>query len=412
MSDPANVVFILGFVQSDGKIKSNKILQSKYGEKRRFYSCKDGGDTDYLRYVDKGTREPNAVIEADYVGYSGNNEKSSGIFNGKGMLTKKERFDLRKQLQTTESAIWHGIISFEEAFGNRYCGNAEQAQRLMAIEFPRFLKSAGFDPDKIVWYAGLHENTDNRHIHLSFFEREPSRYTERGKGLQYSRGKIAGRHFERFKVAVELRLTDISSQIAASRKELTGLFGSVLFSKTNKARYFDELQKGLTRLTRDLPASGRLAYDSENMRDLKPRIKEIVNLVIKSKGRLYYQFEDYCSRVKAKDAKTLAILKAGKVRESDRPRYLIADKYLDDVYRRLGNQIIGAVRVVKNREKKTGSRLANKRIRRRTVLGIMEYALKLDSEIEREAMEAFEEYLERLENEKITVKGGAESEME
>jgi hypothetical protein len=409
----ANVVFVLGFVQSDAKINRNKTLQAKYGEKRRFYSCKDGGDTDYLRYVDKGAQEPNAVIEQDYVGYSGNDEKSSGLFDGKGMISKREKFDLRKKLQTTESTIWHGIISFEEAFGDRYCTDAEAARKLMAIEFPCFLKSAGFDPDKITWYAGLHENTDNKHIHFSFFENEPSRYSPHKAGLQYSTGFIPQRLIERFKVAAELRLTNISAEIAASRKELTGLTRNLLFSRSGKARHVDELQDRLVRLTRALPPSSRLAYDSENMRELRPQIREIVDCLIKSNGRLYYRFEDYCSRVKRKDADTARMLTDSKVKKSEWPRYMVANKYLDDIYRRIGNQIIGAVRIIKGRESKTKNRLANKRIRRRTVLGVMEYALKLNSEIEHDAMDAFEEYLERLESEKTTPTGGNyQSEME
>jgi hypothetical protein len=411
MSVP-NVVVKINYVQSADKLNGNPGLKARYGEKRRFYSCQYGGDTDYLRYVDKGTREPNAVIEADYVGYSGNNEKNVGIFNGKGLLNTRARFELRRQLQQTPGSIWHGLISFEEAFGKRYCATVEQAQRMMTLEFPRFLKSAGFDPDKIIWFAGLHTNTDNMHIHFSFFEAEPSRYSERGKGLRYSAGKIAARHFERFKIGIEQRLTDISSEIAASRKDLTGLTRDLLFSRTNKARYFDELQQRLNGLTLALPSSGRLAYDSENMRELKPQIKAAADCLIKSNPRLYYRFEDYCSRVKARDAKTLEMLKNSKIKKSDWPRYLIADKYLDDIYRRIGNQIIGSIRVIRNREAKTKNRLANKRIRRRTVLGIMEYALKLNSEIERDAMEAFKEYLARLGNENITVKEEYVSEME
>jgi hypothetical protein len=147
------------------------------------------------------------------------------------------------------------------------------------------------------------------------------------------------------------------------------------------------------------------------MRELKPQIKAAADCLIKSNQRLYYRFEDYCSRVKARDAKTLEMLKNSKVKKSDWPRYLVADKYLDDIYRRIGNQIIGSIRVIKGREAKTKNRLANKRIRRRTVLGIMEYALKLNSEIERDAMDAFEEYLARLENENITVKEEYVSEM-
>jgi len=412
MSNRPNVIFKLNYVQSADKINGNAALRAQYGEKRRYYSCGDGGDMDYLRYVDKGTREADPVIEQDYVGYSGNSEKGSGIFNGKGLMGTRERFELRKELQKTKSTIWHGLISFEEAFGKKYCGNTLQAQRLMSREFPRFLKSAGFDPDKIVWFAGLHTNTDNSHIHLSFFECEPSRYLQRGRGVQFSNGKIAPRHFDSFKVAAELRLTDISSQIAASRKEVTELFGNVLHTQTNRARYHDELYRKLARLTNELPVSGRLSYDSENMQELKPQIKEIVDLVIKRNGRLYYSFEDYCARVKDKDRQTLEALKENKIRPADWPRFMVSGKYLEDIYRRLGNQIIGSVRVIKNRERQAKSRLAQKHIRRRTVLDVMQYALRIDSEVEREAMEAFEEYLERLESEKISIKGGVQSEME
>lgn len=411
MTTRPNVVVKINYVQSADKINGNAGLKARYGEKRRFYSCQDSGDTDHLRYVDKGTREPNAVIENDYIGYSGNNEKSSGIFNGKGLMNTRARFELRRQLQQTPSTIWHGLISFEEAFGKRYCGKPEQAQRMMALEMPKFLQSAGFDSDKIVWFAGLHTNTDNMHIHLSFFEAEPSKYSERGKGLQYSAGKIAGRHFERFKVGIEQRLTDISSEIAASRKDLTELTRDLLFSRTNKVRYFDELQQRLNSLTLALPSSGRLAYDSENMRELKPQVKEIVNCLVKSNPRLYHRFEDYCAHVKNKDAQTLEMLKSSKIKKTDWPHYLVADKYLDDIYRRIGNQIISAVRVLKNREKKTGNRKANKRIRRSTILGIMEYALKLNNEVERDTMEAFDEYLARLGNENINIRGENISEL-
>jgi hypothetical protein len=364
---------------------------------------------DYLRYIEKGSNEP--LPGFDYIAYSGDDEKSSGVFKNDGILTGKAKKDLRNALRETESVIWHGIVSFEEAFGKRYVGSIQEAYRMMKLEFPRFLKSAGFDPDKIEWYAGLHENTLHRHIHYSFFEKEPSRYSERGKGLQYSHGKIAQRHFERFKIAIEQRLTDITGEIVANRKDITELTRNLLFSSTNKTRYHDELQTRLSGLVADLPAAGRLAYDSENMRPLKPQVKEIANCLIKYNPRLYNRFEDYCVRVKAKDAQTLESLESSKVKESEWPKYLIADKYLDDIYRRIGNQIISAARVLKNREKKTGNRLANTCIRRRTVLGVLEYAIKLQSEIERDAMEAFDEYLQRLENEKINIREEYESEM-
>lgn len=56
-----------------------------------------------------------------------------------------------------------------------------QAYALMITELPKFLKSQNFNLDNIVWFAGLHENTDNRHIHFCFYEKEPLRYNKKRK---------------------------------------------------------------------------------------------------------------------------------------------------------------------------------------------------------------------------------------
>ena len=41
------------------------------------------------------------------------------------------------------------------------------------IEFPKFFKKAALNPENITWFAGLHENTDNKHIHFSFRQNPP-----------------------------------------------------------------------------------------------------------------------------------------------------------------------------------------------------------------------------------------------
>ena len=66
--------------------------------KRSFYSSnvKD----DYATYIDKG-------ISAgfSYMDYAGNPEKSSGIFNQDGIMTKADKQLLRDKLRTTDNMI-------------------------------------------------------------------------------------------------------------------------------------------------------------------------------------------------------------------------------------------------------------------------------------------------------------------
>ena len=136
--------------------------------KRAFYGS--GQKDDYLAYMDKGIKSTKSI---DYLDYTGNEEKSSGIFNANGVLFKEDKKALRESLRKTESIIWDVVISFEEQYGNKNMYNAEQAQELLRKILPKFFREIGFKPENITWYAGLHTNTDNQHIHLSFFENEP-----------------------------------------------------------------------------------------------------------------------------------------------------------------------------------------------------------------------------------------------
>ena len=133
-------------------------------EKRNFFSATN--TYNFVEYIAKGSQE-----KIDFIDYSGNLEKSQGLFDEKGLMQKNDIENLKNQLRKTNSPIWYGLISFEEIFGKTYCASYEDAYELMINEFPKFLKNAGFKKDNIVWFAGLHENTDNRHIHFSFLKK-------------------------------------------------------------------------------------------------------------------------------------------------------------------------------------------------------------------------------------------------
>ena len=403
----ANVVVKLGFVQSESVLNKNKILQEKYSGNRAFYSSNQM-NMDHLRYIEKGSKE-----KLDFIAYSGNDEKSFGVFNQNGLLGQKEKANLRNNLRVTKSIIWYGIISFEEVFGKRFVPDNESVQRMLVIEFPRFFKNAGFDPNKIEWFAGLHENTQNRHIHFSFYEKEPSRYSLYKKGLHFvTKGQLNKHTIERFKVRAEQRLTDISSEIKLARKELLDITKNLLFSPQSKLRYRTDLQDRMTRLASTLPVSGRLGYDSASLANLRPQVDAVIDALIKSHNPLYQKFSKFCFRVKRKDSDTLKMLKASKIDEKEWAGYLVGDKYLADIYRRLGNKIIASAKGLKGKEKFTKSRLANKRTKKHTMKNLVLSVLKLNAEFEKNAIITFDEFLRRLTEEKEKQQEGEEFEKE
>ena len=72
MSVP-NVNCKIRYIQNEDNIAKSPALTEKYGEKRKFYSCNKADD--YLKYMDKGSKE-----KIDYIEYSGDDEKSCGVF--------------------------------------------------------------------------------------------------------------------------------------------------------------------------------------------------------------------------------------------------------------------------------------------------------------------------------------------
>ena len=387
MSVP-NVNCKILYVENEETLAKYPTRNERYGPKRKFYSCNQAQD--YVTYVDTGSKQ-------DYISYSGDREKSTGIFGKNGLLGYKERVALRKKLRTTKSIIWDCLLTFQPEFGQTYCNNYEQAYEMMKCEMPRFLKDAGFNPDNITWFAGLHTNKRHRHIHISFFENEPTRLRKRSKELQYSLGKINRACLDRFKIHVEQNLTDISAELRIARKDVTTLTQNVLFSKDCQIRYNSEFQSLILRLAESLPSEGRLSYDSENMYPLKPLIRQITDIAIKSNRKWHKAFLKFCGEVKKHDDETREMLIRNKVPEKYWDRYLKSETYLDDLYRRMGNQILNYVRVYKKKERPAKSRLARKRIRGKTAFDVLARSAQLQAAMEADSMFFFEEYLKKLE---------------
>ena len=193
--------------------KSNN-TNEEYAKHRDFVSC--NGSYNYVSYIHTGSTEQ---APKDYEEYVGNKEKSCGVFNQNGLLNDEQIKELKKNLQTSQSVIWDMVISFREEFGNNYCRDYDQAYEFMKSEMPRFLKKAGLNPDNIIWYAGLHENAENKHIHVPFFEKEPLYYAN-GNNLKFHSGKIAKNVLIDSKFMFETKFTNATAQLIKDRKNL------------------------------------------------------------------------------------------------------------------------------------------------------------------------------------------------
>ena len=125
-------------------------------------------------------------------------QKSTGVFNQNGMLSKEEVKEIKKRAQSGEKNLWHGFISFNEE-DSRLIDMPEKCIALVKKTFNQFFKDAGFDPDNMDLVCALHlDKPKHLHIHYLFFEKEPKVKNKRAAGYTYrKKGKIQnGSHRE------------------------------------------------------------------------------------------------------------------------------------------------------------------------------------------------------------------------
>jgi hypothetical protein len=357
-------------------------------KKWSFYSSADCNN-DYLKYVDKGGKAGECL---DYLGYAGNPEKSSGAFSEGGLLTAQEKSEIRKELKTTKSCVWDYVVSFEEGYGKSKIRSWRDAQALIAKEFPRFLKANGMDASKVRWFAGLHENTDNRHIHLCFYELEPERIVAHQSGRRWHRGKLAQTSIETFKVRIEQTLSSGEFALGSERRALMDGLGDSLDERVERDR---KARKALLNLYRVLPP-GDFGYSSKEADPIRQDIDAVTAAVIQSEPALSESFDRFLTTIRKKDEETKAICERDKI---DPQRYLVAERMVSDFYRRAGNRVLAYVRKPKGRERKpamTKSEWAYARHREKAgmyslVNNVLNLVLSLARE-EREEWAAFDEF--------------------
>lgn len=382
MSVP-NVNFFIGYARQESRSDILEDGSNEVANERQFYSSNQ--QRDYVEYVNSGSKE-----KLDYVEYSGNKEKSHGIFDENGLMTKEQIKGLRQQLKNTQSVIWHGVISFTEEFGNTFCDTTEKAMAMMKVEMPKFFENAGLSPKNIVWYAGLHENTDNKHIHFSFFEKSPQRIKIGRKTPVYSDGHIPLRAINDAKTSMEIRLLNIQKDIFENRTFLTHQFKEKLM--------IGDYMKHLKILIDIVPTKGRISYESENLKAYKPHINKVINAILMSDREAYEKYLAYDRLLAKRDSEVMRVYSQLNLDCSNK---LVREKCLNDLHRRLGNLVLQTVKQIRidqiKCERETTNRLVQKRIDKRKKQALLKRCIKLNEMVNQEIINSFQDYIRKLE---------------
>lgn len=359
-----------------------------FQKKRDFYSCKSKDN--YVGYIQKGINQAHNIIE-----YVVNEEKSFGIFNQDGIMTKEQISELRNNLRETNSVIWDGLISFKSGFGQTWCDSYEQAFNLMKKELPKFFDNSHFHKENMVWFAGLHENTKHRHIHFCFYEKVPTHFRKKNNAYGYSDGRIPNDKILSFKGNIENAVTDTNSQLYKIRDDAVKLFKNELDNQ--------KLYNKLLLLAGKFPTTGRLSYNSENMKNLKYDIDDISNYIISKKKKIDDDLTEFLILAKKKDDVMKSYIKRNKVNYNYQSFY---KTYSKDFYRRIGNLVISKAKELKDkdiaREIKITKNKQQKYAKKQSLMDDILGCMYLSEQVDKEAIKCFEEFqrnMQRIEYE-------------
>ncbi|MCI9503834.1 MAG: hypothetical protein HFE26_00375 [Clostridia bacterium] len=252
--------------------------RAEYVARRQFYNLT--ADYNFFSYALKGTKVVKNATAEDYFTRSNTN---SGLFNINGPLNAEQKEELRAKLKETESIIWHGVISFEEGLTDWF-EKQENAVKFLRQTFPSFLERTHLDPKNIELYAALHNDTDNRHIHFAFFEKEPKRRNKNGV-LGYTwRGNIDSRALDNYLVSANMHLDEHAEEYYSARDRALGRLKALRGEIKEKGVRGTPrpVVRALRELVENLPKEGRLQYNAENMKELRPMIDRVGALLIAS----------------------------------------------------------------------------------------------------------------------------------
>ena len=267
-----------------------KVRYFKIGEQAPKNSCFKGivtpesifgGAGSYFNYCERYVDKENISL-MKYTSRYGFTYSDDGYLDTK---EKKQTFiDKGKQSISKQGSIVYEIVcslaDYEVASKYDLTGQ-EQFAAVTSVILPRFLTTIGLDPNNVSWWQDFHpENrtstTPHPHIHLLFFEDEPTHTFAR------SYGKLPKKALNKFKMMFASEMIKREDQSI-----YRDLFNDINFSKRNllnniKHTNFDKVES-LKDLYAILPKSGRLQINSANMAPYRQEVYKVVDKLLESK---------------------------------------------------------------------------------------------------------------------------------
>lgn len=272
--------------------------KAEWASNRRFYSCNaTPGETDGAHYTADGEKvdRPDDELlrehaarrlemdltdrlpdksEARRIDDYMTRFNTLGAFDLNGAMTERELNEWIDGARKTQGAIWHGILSLPTA-QSKLVGY-EDMEKLVQQTFGGFLQNAGFKPANIALLAAMHENTENKHIHFTFYEKAPQ-YRDKYGELHYrEKYKLPLKALTEYRMSATAYLDQHKQDLYNYRNAAVNGIRGLNVVPTDR-----DLYTALCSLADKLPQSGRLQYNSDNIAPYRSEIDTVAQMLLR-----------------------------------------------------------------------------------------------------------------------------------
>ena len=254
----------------------------------------------------------------------------SFIWGEDGDINPKQ--DLEKYDDT--GFVWNLVISFPPDFAIKK-GLITKADYydLTKHMMPSLIVDMGLKLNNTIWYSCLHRNTDNPHLHICLIEKNKTAI----KGfipqfaIQNMKSNIANYLVDNTKF-YELRDKEFSNITGdISLKELTKVKGQKLYSDN----FRKILNHKLLSFYDNIPKTGRLQYNSKNIKPYKEELDDIIHFIL-SHDSLKYNYANYLRLLEEHQRELITIY--GMTKDNKNKKYY--NDQLNRLYTKIGNEIL------------------------------------------------------------------------
>ncbi len=236
------------------------------------------GGKNVLKYITTEGKRTGKKTALEYF------QKSTGVFNGNGMLSSDEVEEMKSRLKNNSGNIWHGFISLSEEDSQKI-DTVEKCTSMIKQTFGAFLTDCKLNEKNIDLMCALHlDKPHHLHMHFVFWEKEP-KYKGRDRSLCYrAKGKIDKYAIDNMFVRLGLYVDNDKSDMHKTRDNAIRELREMTFIK-KAMNASEEIKMEVISLAKDLPKTGRLSYGSSNMESYRGRVDKIVQMLLNNDGQ-------------------------------------------------------------------------------------------------------------------------------